>query len=183
MTTRKTIQRSAPLLAALLWLASPAQAADGGGYLLGDGNGGWTVHRFDERQDRSREEWRSRDGRRYLQQRDPQDRQRDDWRDRQRGYERDRTPYRRHEGEWRDRWRRHDDRRDRHDERRRRDRAVILRPEVDIRLDGRSDPPPRRRAGGPDACHQARSDTWSTGPVDCPDPRPPERRQRWSSSP
>lgn len=182
MTMWKTALRGAPLLAVLLWLASPAQAADAGGYLLGDGNGGWTVHRFEDRQGQG--EWRSGDGRRYLQ-RDPQGRQREGWHDRQRGHDRDRTPYRRHEDYRRDRgeWRHHDDRRYRHDERRRRDRAVILRPEVDIRLDGRPDLSPRRRTGGPDACHQARRDTWSTGAVDCPDPRPPERRQHWSSSP
>ncbi|WP_136066676.1 hypothetical protein [Modicisalibacter radicis] len=59
-------------------------------------------------------------------------------------------------------------------------------PNVEVIVDGVSSdnrPPYRAPSDGPDRCHQVRSDSWSTGSLDCPEPKSPARGQEWSSSP
>lgn len=111
-----------------------------------------------------------------------------------RGHERprhdDRRPVR-DRGDWHDGYGKRDERA-RHDGRERRDRydyrerggvEVIV---DGLRLDTRTQRPPARRDAedGPSICHRTDGGTtWSTRDQACPDPRPPERSNVWSTSP
>lgn len=67
-----------------------------------------------------------------------------------------------------------------------RDRPGAWAPNIDVIVDGISVDNrrlPDNPEGGPDRCHQLRSDTWSTSQLECPDPVPPARDRVWSSSP
>ncbi|WP_129141407.1 hypothetical protein [Modicisalibacter coralii] len=178
--------RIAGLLAGVVmaWMgAGPlaAQAGEGGAYLLGDGQGGWTVQPLDAdglappRALRHDEYWR--------------------------GVPRNDARWWRHDDRWRDggyrHWRgeRHPPWPPRHDHWPGGDRwgghwphgpyPRWPAPEIEVHVDGLSGGvnPPRAEDTGPDQCHQSRRDTWSTDALDCPQPDPSERGQSWSTSP
>ncbi len=94
---------------------------------------------------------------------------------------------RRRHGDDRKRWQGDRDREYRHDGRGfERDRPGSWAPSVEVIVDGISNDNrrvPRNPQGGPDHCHQTRSESWSTSTPDCPEPTPPPRRKVWSSSP
>lgn len=206
------------LIGALLTLAAAgpvgAQTAGNGTYyLLGDGQGGWTVQPLDadglaeppheRRRDDRHDHWQGDE--RHGDPRWDDERWRYDgrWRDENRQYRnerdgsdrdrwdrRERHEYRdRRNDDWRDdhrgRWNEHHDERwDGHRDRDPRG-ATPIAPDVEVRVDGLSvgGNPPRADDTGPDQCHQTRRDAWSTDALDCPQPEPPERRQSWSTSP
>ncbi|MDW5377825.1 hypothetical protein R6258_12905 [Halomonas sp. HP20-15] len=181
------------LIVGYLLLATPLPVvADERRYDITFGNQtfGSDMHRGGERmrwQD-GRDHGRGYDGRDYERDRERRDYERDyrdpyrdgRWHYRRDDYDyRDRHDGRHHDGRHHDGWGRDRDRYGHHG------RPGAWTPNVEVIVDGVSSDGrrlPRDPREGPDRCHQLRSDSWSTGSLDCPEPNPPSRSQDWSSS-